>query len=875
MTGPPVFQNIYSIITQIAEKTPDAIAIEAPRRLPITYAGLLKHVIDVSTELRRIGLKREDRVGVVLPNGPEMAITLLATCTTTVSAPLNPIYQRHEFENYLSDLNIKLLILQDGTASPARLAAESKGIPVLEMTINNQTTSGHYQLLPQQQDTFSLDSLHEASTCPPADPLYGHSVKPEDLAIVLHTSGTTALPKIVPLSHYSICLAVHYVCQALKLTSADRCLSMMPQFHIGGLVDLLLAPLASGGTVICTKGFDSDQFFTLLNQYRPTWYQAVPATLSELLVHAKKIKIDRTTSSLRFIRSVATSLTPKMMHELEKLFTVPVIETFGMTEAAPLITTNPLPPEKRKPGSTGKSVGPEITITDGRGTPLPTGVIGEILIRGGNVISGYENNPDANKQSFHQGWFHTGDLGYLDEDGYLFIKGRVKEIINRGGEKISPQEIDAVLLEHTAVAQAVTFSIPHEIMREDIAAAVVSKEGQSATEKELKQFAAQQLAIFKIPRAIFFVESIPRGPTGKPQRIGLADKLNIKLPELTKTEFMAPRTLVEKKLADIWAKILKIDRVGIYDNFFDLGGNSLRIVMLYGKIERTFNLNLPLYTIFQFSCIAKQAQLIEKEEDPTRIILKSIQKKNQTPIFWIGFNFDPGLLPLIPLETYWEKSPDKDISGVSIEDMAASFVNRVQGYLHDGPYCLGGYSIGGLIALETAKQLKNSGYEIPLLFLVDPATPGAPIETGSVKISRYLKKISLLSPREKIPYTLRRLKNFISFSNFVFKPTVCRLFFKYNKPLPFLLRSYYAHKLFYHAAAAYNPLEYKRDTGKVSIYFSKLYSEIIMKKWRLICPDAEMHIVDTDDHLEMIKPPLSNEWQRNLKEKLLKADKSI
>jgi len=212
---------------------------------------------------------------------------------------------------------------------------------------------------------------------------------------------------------------------------------------------------------------------------------------------------------------------------MEETFNAPVIESYGMTEAAHQMASNPLPPKERKAGSVGIAAGPEISIMDEAGALLPSGAIGEVVIRGQNVTSGYQNNPEANASAFTNSWFRTGDQGTIDEKGYLRLTGRLKEIINRGGEKISPREVDEILLDHPAVAQAVTFAMPHEKLGEEVAAALVLKEGETSTEKEIREFAGQRLADFKVPRRVIFLDEIPKGPTGKLQRIGLAEKLGI------------------------------------------------------------------------------------------------------------------------------------------------------------------------------------------------------------------------------------------------------------------------------------------------------------------------------------------------------------
>jgi len=302
---------------------------------------------------------------------------------------------------------------------------------------------------------------------------------------------------------------------------------IMPLFHIHGLIAALLAPLSAGGEVCCTTGFNALKFFAWLGEAKPTWYSGVPTMHQAILTRASHNQEIVKSHRLRFIRSSSSSLPVTVIGQLETTFGVPVIEAYGMTEAAHQMASNGLPPRQRKPGTVGPSAGPEIRIVDSNGDKVPAGVTGEIVIRGPNVMKAYENNPKANADGFFGEWFRTGDQGVMDEDGYVSITGRLKEIINRGGEKISPREVDEIIMEHPAVHQCVTFALPHEMLGEDVAAAVVLKQGAEASDKELRQFAAKRLADFKVPRRILILTEIPVGATGKLQRIGLAQKLGL------------------------------------------------------------------------------------------------------------------------------------------------------------------------------------------------------------------------------------------------------------------------------------------------------------------------------------------------------------
>jgi oxalate---CoA ligase len=484
-------------------------AIRAPERPRLTFAGLRDLAEATVGRLNGIGIGRGDRVAIVLPNGPEMAASFVAIACAATTAPLNPAYKDEEFEFYLTDLKAKALVILKGMESPARAVAQRLGVPVVELVPGEAAGS------------FTLEGGK-----PGAAAQTGMAGE-DDVALVLHTSGTTARPKIVPLSHANVTASARNIAATLALTPADACLNVMPLFHIHGLIAATLSSLSAGASVICTPGFNALHFFRWLDVERPTWYTAVPTMHQAILMRAERNAEIIKRAPLRFIRSSSSSLPAQAMKELAAAFSAPVIEAYGMTEAAHQMCSNPLPPRAQKPGLVGLPAGPEVAIMDDAGNILSQGSIGEVVIRGPNVTKGYEANPEANAKAFTNGWFRTGDQGMFDKDGYLMLTGRLKELIKRGGEQVSPLEVDGVLSEHPAVAQALTFSIPHPMLGEEVGAAVVLREGQECGERELRDFAAKHLADFKVPRKIVFLPEIPKGATGKLQRIGLAEKLGI------------------------------------------------------------------------------------------------------------------------------------------------------------------------------------------------------------------------------------------------------------------------------------------------------------------------------------------------------------
>ncbi len=517
MTSPNLAHTVRDLLSAGDEH---ARAISTPGAIPLTYGGLRSLVSRIGSVLNSNGIGRNDRVAIVLGNGPEAATAFLATASAATAAPLNPAYRAEEFKFYLADLQPRILIVDRSLDSPAVQVAIALGIPVVYLESTPDAGAGSFTLtFPPERNVGS-----PVRNSPGADDI---SPGADDIALVLHTSGTTSRPKIVPLTQRNVVTSARNVRTSTALGASDRGLNIMPLFHIHGLIAGVLAPLSAGGEVCCTSGFNALKFFAWMQEMHPTWYTAVPTMHQAIVARAPKNLQIIAANPLRFIRSSSASLAPQIIRELESTFHAPVIEAYGMTEAAHQMTCNPLPPGVRKPGTVGIAAGPEVAVIDANAEIVPLGMSGEVAIRGENVISGYENNPQANDEAFSKGWFRTGDQGIMDAAGYLTITGRLKEIINRGGEKISPREIDEILLDHPGIAQCVTFGVPHEKLGETVAAAVILKESITISEGDLRDFVASRVAPFKVPSRILILADIPKGPTGKVQRIGLAAKLGL------------------------------------------------------------------------------------------------------------------------------------------------------------------------------------------------------------------------------------------------------------------------------------------------------------------------------------------------------------
>ncbi|HXI25442.1 MAG TPA: acyl--CoA ligase [Pyrinomonadaceae bacterium] len=466
----------------------------------ISYDEFAEQVDELANQLTDFGLRKGDRIAMAQPNGLEVIASFLAASTVGTAAPLNPSYTQDEFKFYLQDTDARALIVPADSAEAARDAANECNVLIIDALIDNK---GRVRFSAGQKlNTARRQEEH-----------------PENIALILHTSGTTSRPKRVPLAHANLLTSARNVAHTYELNREDVSLCVMPLFHVHGLVASTLATFATGGTVVVPPKFNPLSFWSTVREQRATWYSAVP-TIHQVLLSRAKGKRPEGAEQLRFIRSCSASLAPQLMVDMEATFGAPVLEAYGMTEAAHQMASNPLPPAARKAGSVGQGTSVEIAILDEAGNILPTGATGEVSIKGANVFAGYEGNAQANAESFSNGWFRTGDQGTLDEDGYLTLVGRIKELINRGGEKISPREIDEVLLCHPSVAEACCFGIPDRVYGEGVAAVVVLKD--AATEKDLIAHCRSSLSDFKCPTTIYITDSIPRTATGKIQRRNVA-----------------------------------------------------------------------------------------------------------------------------------------------------------------------------------------------------------------------------------------------------------------------------------------------------------------------------------------------------------------
>ena len=608
--GGRVFSRLDDLLAYYGRMAPDRSAILAPNRAPVTYGALRARANDAVRALRTLGVGPSDRVAVVLPNGPDTAVAMIAVATGAVCVPLNPAFIADEWQRYLADLRISALLTCADVDSASRRVAHTLGIPVIDLSPRPNEGPGAFSLF---------------GSAPPR--AIGSGLEPgAHDAFVLLTSGSTAQPKMVPLTHASVCLSAYNAGATLALGPQDRLLNVLPLFHAHGLISGLLTALAAGSGVVCTPGFDAAAFFGWLTEFRPTWYTAVPPIHRALLSASSGYKHSIQQHSLRVIRSASASLPSDVLSELEALFGVPVIETYGMTEAASQIAANPL--GRRKHGSVGKSDGAEIAIMDEEGRRLPAGERGEIALRGPTITRGYDDNAAATEAAFRDGWFRTGDLGYLDRDGYLFIVGRIKDVINRGGQKVAPGDVEEALLSHPDVVEAAAFPIAHRRLGEDVAAAVVLRPDAKVTAYKLRDFARERLARFKVPGLIRIVAEIRKGPGGKIKRGGLAAALSITPPGARVergAKLVPPRSELERQLAKTWADLLELEQIGVDQDVHALGADSLTMTQMLSRLRTQFGVDFSLKDIFDAPTVEALAARLEASERNLPAILLSLR----------------------------------------------------------------------------------------------------------------------------------------------------------------------------------------------------------------------------------------------------------
>lgn len=582
-------EAMWDLLRAQGQVRSDDEALVAPGRPGLTYQGLSALADRVVATLHAHDLGRGHRVALAMPNGPEMLAAFVTIACGATVAPLHPGSTPAELDAAFGDQRIDALVVYGEAGEAARKVALERGLLVLDVSVDPADPAGVFSLTARRRRAASSARLGPAAST--------------DIALLLTTSGSTAKAKVVPSSHAELLAGAKLTADALGLTDSDRYLCIMPMHHTHALVTSMAA-LLTGGCVIAAPPFEADDFFRCLDLYQPTWYSAAPALHQAILARADAFPAVVEQSRLRVIRSSSASLPPVALAELEDVFRAPVVEGYGMTETCLYATNNPLPPAPRKVGSVGVACGIDLAVFDPTGHQVAAGERGEIVLRGANIMRAYEHDPEANAAAFVNGWFRTGDQGYLDADGYLYLTGRLHDRINRGGEKISPGAIEALMLAHPEVARAVVFAVPHPSLGEDVAAAVVLRDASQSSALDLRRYVATRLTAHKVPSQILIVDEIPTSPTGKIQRHRLAQTFVDQL----KAEFVEPRNHVELGLADVWQEVLGLSSISVNDNFFMLGGDSIKAMQVVNRLRGELHADLSIRDLFMAPTIAALAQ---------------------------------------------------------------------------------------------------------------------------------------------------------------------------------------------------------------------------------------------------------------------------
>jgi long-chain acyl-CoA synthetase len=495
--GPGDPQNIRELLEQRVRRTPAKLFLfsETDGR-SLSYAEFDAAVNRTARLLASHGIKQGDVVSLLLPNSAEYIIAYFACFKLgALAGPVNTMLKPQEMAYVIAHSEAKALLAQ--TDFLPKIEEVRGQLPALRSVIEFDD---------ERQATRKFS---DATELPPGD------IEKNDEAIIIYTSGTTGKPKGCLLTHGNLLANARQITNWLKFTERDRLLIVMPLFHVNALMVATLAPLYANGSTVVTPKFSVKRFWQIVSDYEVTSFGSVATMLSLLAgTYPAGVPSGLKTNQLRFALCGSAPVPAEVLKRFEETFHCLVIEGYGMSETTCRSTFNP-PDERRRAGSCGLPIGNEMKIVDDEGAEVENGQLGEIVLRGENILKGYFKNPEATAEAFRGGWFHTGDVGYKDSDGFYYIVDRKSDMIIRGGENIYPREIDEVLYQHEGVAAAATIGVPDPLYGEEVAAFVVLKEGASVTEEELLEFCRQRLADYKCPKSVRFVADIPKGPTGK------------------------------------------------------------------------------------------------------------------------------------------------------------------------------------------------------------------------------------------------------------------------------------------------------------------------------------------------------------------------
>ena len=699
--------TIAEVLAGHAARDPDAPAIVSPGLPALSFGDLERQVRRVGGQLRAAGIGSASRVGIALERGPEAALLNVAICANATVLPFNPNLPPAELRQELERVRLDGLVIPDDAAIPDWVDA----------------VAGGFALFTAKKATASFDEVALELVRPLRCPRPSGEVTAQSWAAIFRTSGTTGPSKRVPVTHENLIEMARKMERWLGLTSADRSACIMPIYYNAGFKATLVVPLLIGCSVALPTAAGPNDIEQWLAELRPTWLTASPAFLQAVVEKLRASRAGGAAGSLRFVLSTASYLPDHVRVELQGLLGTPVVEFYGLCEAG-MMTGPVLAPGGATAGSVGRIPAGELAIYDEDGGSLRAGVVGQVMLRGPSVMPGYlYDDIEGVPSGVIDGWLATGDLGSVDKDGFLTIVGRTKEIINRGGEKIAPYDVEKALLDHPAVREAAAFAVPHARLGENVGAAVVLHAGATASATELVDFVYDRLAPFQRPRHVHVLDSLPVGATGKISRTRLSAAFADARPASE-----APAAPLELLVAEIWQRLLNRPDVGMDDDFFELGGNSLQATEMLLEVEAVTHHRMGPSDIrarltIRLLCDTLAGAAAARDEVMTRV--KSGQG---TPLFlchgdfcgwgFYGFRLS-GMLkgdgPVYLLHSLLDGS--KGIE--TIEDMTSRYLAGIEAVASGGPVRLAGFCHGGLAALDLARRLESAGRTVEKVVLID------------------------------------------------------------------------------------------------------------------------------------------------------------
>ncbi|MCF7200879.1 AMP-binding protein [Pseudomonas oligotrophica] len=718
LEGPVGAATLQQAFEQLAATFADCPAVLSTRFDPLDFRGLQRFIETTRGQLRQAGLGRDARIGVLLPEPAQAAVAITAVACSAVAVPLDPRLGPVELAQFLQQLPLDAMLVEADGAAEAHAAARRHGLMLIEAE-------------PAEDGTPTLQLTLPGARQPVAD----EPPRADAPAFILRSSGTTALPKLIPFSHRNMLTAAHKWQQWFGLDAGNRCLCVSAPYYSHGLKVTILTPLLSGGSVafpLSPAVVDLHEWFETL---QPTWYSAGPALHRAILEAGRTHPHDLARHRLQFASSGGAPLGQDILDDFERVLGCKLLEHYGSSEAAQIAVNTPLPGEHRA-GSVGRPWPGTLSIVDEAGQPVTPGARGEIRVRGATVMSGYLGNEALNAEVLRDGWFHTGDIGSLDEDGFLHLHGRLREVINRGGEKVSLPEVDGALLRHPAVLEAAAFAVPHPRLGQDVAAAVVLRPGATATSAELQQFLHGELVYFKVPRRVQVIDELPRGLTGKVLRHRLAEQYlaerDARARAAVEAEVDEGSTPLEQEVLALWRRLLKTDAVGLDDNFLDAGGDSLLATEMLAELEQRLGRVIPESLLISAETardLATQLEYLASHDIP---VIDFNPQPGRATLFWFHGDFAHGgyyirrlarlLGPQQPLSAIAPHGMASEAIPASVEAMARERLPLILERQPHGPYRIGGYCNGALVAFEAARLLIEAGEQVEIVALIDPPT---------------------------------------------------------------------------------------------------------------------------------------------------------